>query len=230
MTTVAIMQPTYLPWLGYLALIDQADVFVLLDDVQFERRSWQQRNRIKGPAGAVTLTVPVHKAPRETRIRDIRVNFDHNFPEAHRATIEHAYKRASHFADYQEELAAHFDDPPSLLHELNVKLIHWMAAKLEAVARFVSSSALAATGRKDAYLAAICEELGATEYLSPQGSRDYLAESSFFRHIPVRYLEFDHPTYPQLHGPFVSHLSAVDLLFNVGPGASDVLRAGYRRQ
>lgn len=222
------MQPTYLPWLGYLALIDQADVFVLLDDVQFERRSWQQRNRIKGPAGAVTLTVPVHKAPRETRIRDIRVNFDHDFPQAHVTTIDHAYKRAPHYAEYRDEFAAHFKDPPRLLHELNVGLIGWLAARLGTGGHFVSSSALAATGRKDAYLAAICEELGATEYLSPEGSRNYLAESSSFRELPVRYLEFDHPTYPQLHGPFVSHLSAVDLLFNVGSGASDVLRAGYR--
>lgn len=228
MTCVVAMQPTYLPWLGYFALIDLADVFVFLDDVQFDRRSWQQRNKIKGPNGEILLTVPVHKAPRDTPIHEIEVNYDHGFPEKHLANLEHNYRPAPHFDRYWDSLSDVLDAKPAQLVDLNVYLIVWLAKELGLTTRYVRSSELSVQGQKDEYLANISDKLSASEYLSPVGSKDYLESSSKFadRGIDVRYLEFEHPTYPQLHGDFVSHLSVVDLLMNVGPGGTEVIRAG----
>ena len=76
MTTVAIMQPTYLPWLGYFDLIDRASIFVFLDDVQFERRSWQQRNRIISKDEYLTISVPVQKkGKRGQLIKDVKSHY-----------------------------------------------------------------------------------------------------------------------------------------------------------
>lgn len=229
MITVAAMQPTYLPWLGYFALIDLADVFVVLDDVQFERRSWQQRNRIKGPNGEIMLTVPVRKAPRDALIRNIEINFEHEFPQNHIDNLRFNYARAPHFDDHAEPLLARLEDPQPALADLNLDLIRCIAEAVGIEACYVLSSGARAKGKRDAYLAALCEELDADRYLSPAGSRGYLEGSPAFRQrgIRVEYLSFSHPTYGQLHGRFISHLSAVDALFNVGPRTLDVLRSGY---
>ena len=102
---IAISQPTYLPWIGYLDLIDQVETFVLLDNVQFERQSWQHRNRIKTPSGLHWLTVPVLFRGRfgqlinEVEIRDIE------FWRNHLRAIELNYRRAPFFADYFDELS-----------------------------------------------------------------------------------------------------------------------------
>lgn len=231
MTRVVAMQPTYLPWIGYFALIDLADVFVFLDDVQFDRRSWQQRNKIKGPNGEILLTVPVRKAPRDTPINEIEVNYEQDFPANHLANLKHNYRPASHFDRYWSVLSSDLRAAPVRLVDLNVQLIASLADEIGFTSRFVRSSALFANGYKDGYLASICQELSASEYLSPIGSRAYLEHSSEFadRGIDVRYLEFEHPSYPQLHGAFLSHLSVVDLLMNVGEGSAELIRVGYGR-
>lgn len=231
MTRLVAMQPTYLPWIGYFALIDLADVFVFLDDVQFDRRSWQQRNKIKGHSGEMLLTVPVDKAPRDTPIYDITVNYEQDFPRRHIASIEHHYRAAPHFEVYWEALKDVLRSAPARLAELNIQLIELLTEQLEiATAPYARSSVLAASGQKDEYLANICDEFSASEYLSPMGSLSYLEGSTAFakRNIPVRYLDFEHPTYRQQHGHFKTHLSVVDLLFNEGPQALNIIRSGYR--
>lgn len=229
MTTVAIMQPTYLPWLGYFALMDRVDTFVFLDSVQFERRSWQQRNRIKGPDGLRMLTVPAFKKGlRQQRIDEVRIDPSAGFPEKHVRAIEHAYAGAPHLEPYgpglSEVLRRHHDR----LAGLTIELIQWLAGQLGIATRCVASSSLDATGSKADLLAEICRKLGAERYTSPPGARAYLEDSDAFDRlgIPVIYNDYRHPTYPQLHGAFLSHLSVVDLLFNVGPDSLAVVREG----
>src|SRR3546814_6184157 len=99
MTTIAIMQPTYLPWIGYFGMIDRADIFVFLDSVQFARRSWQQRNRIKTANGPLMLTVPVHKkGARDQTIAEVRIDEQAQFPLTQMRAIEHALQKAPYFA------------------------------------------------------------------------------------------------------------------------------------
>jgi len=229
MTAVAIMQPTYLPWLGYFALIDRVDVFVFLDSVQFERRSWQQRNRIKGTGGAQLLTVPVFKKGlRDQPISEVRVDPSTGFADKHIRSIEHAYASAAHFEPVTTGLTEILRRHHDRLASLTMESIQWLADQLGISARFVTSSSLGATGKKADLLANICDELGARKYVSPPGSRPYLEDSDAFKQlgIPVIYHDYQHPTYQQLHGSFLSHLSVVDLMFNVGPDSLSVIREG----
>ena len=229
MTAVAIMQPTYLPWIGYFALIDRVDVFVFLDSVQFDRRSWQQRNRIKGAGGPQMLTVPVFKKGlREQCIADVRINPAAGFPGKHVRAIEHCYAHAPRFEPYGAGLIDILRRPHKRLANLTIDLIQWLAGQLGITTRWVLSSSLDATGKKADLLVDLCRKLGADRYVSPPGARAYLENSDAFDSlgIPVIYNDYRHPAYPQLHGPFVSHLSIVDLMFNVGPDSIAVIRKG----
>ena len=226
---MAIMQPTYLPWLGYFDLIDQVDCFVFLDSVQFDRRSWQQRNRIKGQDGVHWLTAPVlSKGKRDQLISDVHLDHETPFAAKHLNTITHLYSKAPFFGQYIPELSAVLSEPGDLLARLNVDLIHWLCAKMSIATKTVYSSNLDVEGRKVELLVGICQALGAGRYISPQGSRAYIDENNLFgpNGIELAYHSYSHPEYRQLHGAFVPYLSALDLLFNEGPDSLSIIRAG----
>ncbi len=227
--TVAIMQPTYLPWIGYFDLMDQVDCFVFLDSVQFNKRSWQQRNRIKGPDGALWLTVPVlSKGLWDQRIVEVEIDPSNGFAEKHLRTIEHLYKKAPYFEDYAGELSEILRRPHQYLGDLNIDLICWLAGKMGVEGERVRSSQMEAQGRNVELLLHICKLLGAGRYLSPEGSRVYIEENNLFipNGIELVYQAYHHPEYRQLNGPFAPHLSALDFLFNEGPASLSVIRSG----
>lgn len=229
MTTVAIMQPTYLPWMGYFDLIDSCDTFVFLDCVQFDKRSWQQRNRIKSAGGELLLTVPVLvKNRREQKIRDAQIDRTRGFAAQHLSSLRHAYSKAPHYAPHADALAAILGKDHLLLADLNIELIEFLSAALGVRTGTLRSSTLPAQGSKVERLLSICEELGADHYLSAAGSRAYIEQNNLFlKHgMRVTYQEYAHPVYRQEHGEFLSHLSVVDLLFNEGPAALSILRSG----
>jgi len=226
---VAISQPSYLPWLGYFDLIDQVDVFVLLDDVQFEKQSWQQRNRIKSPTGLQWLTVPViFRGRLEQRIKDVEIRVP-DFWRDHLRAIELNYRRAPFFAEYYGELSVILRSSGKLLVDLNSQLLEWLTKKLGLMVKCVRSSGLGQEGDRTERLANICSVLGATQYLSPIGSADYLlAEKDVLveRGVEVRFQNYVHPEYKQLFPPFFPYACVLDLLFNVGPEAMAVIRGG----
>ena len=228
--TAAIMQPTYLPWLGYMALMDRVDVFVYLDSVQFDKRSWQQRNRIKTANGMQWLTVPVKsKGKREQRINEVELDAASGFARKHVTAMTLAYKKAPRATDLAEALFPVYERGQSRLLDLNVDTLESLRGLLGIDTPLKLSSEMAATGTKADLLAGLCSELGVERYVSPPGSRDYLEASDAFSRagIEVAYHEYDHPEYPQLHGVFEPYLSVVDLLANVESGeALDLIRAG----
>ena len=230
MTTVAIMQPTYLPWIGYFDMIDRADRFVFLDSVQFSRRSWQQRNRIKTANGVQMLTVPVlKKGARDQTIAEAQVNTATRFAEKHRRTIERALGKAPYFKDYAGPLFAILESGHERVAELNIDLIHWLSDAFGIAGDFARSSEIAVAGSKADLLAALCSALDGDVYLSAPGSANYIEESGAFNTagISVTYHRYDHPSYPQLHGLFEPFMSAIDLLFNCGPDSLGRIRSGY---
>jgi hypothetical protein len=230
---IGIMQPTYLPWIGYFDMMDQVDTFVLLDHVQFAKRSWQQRNRIKTPHGLEWLTVPVEvKGKWRQSILDVRVHTA-QFAKKHVHTLEIHYGRATHGAAVIRELAGLLlrEPPWDRLAELNVALIDWLCRGLGVLTPVVRSSTLSPRGERTEALVSICEQLGGTHYLSALGSAEYLlADLHLFeaRGIRVTFQHYVHPTYTQLYPPFVPYASAIDLLCNEGPGALAVVRSGRR--
>jgi hypothetical protein len=231
--TISIMQPTYLPWVGYFDLIDQVDTFVFLEDVEFNERSWQQRNRIRTSDGLQWLTVPVRKTGRSGQlISEVEIVTDgREFPEKHLKALKFNYSHADHFDPYFSELEDVITEAATTerLSTLNKRIIKWLAQKVEISADFLDSSSLPSSGSKAELLAEICDELGADVYLSPMGSLDYLeAGASSFRErgIDLRFQNYHHPTYDQQFDGFESHASAVDLLFNKGDQFLEIVWSG----
>lgn len=227
---IAISQPTYLPWIGYLDLIDQVDVFVILDNVQFAKQTWQQRNRIRTAAGLQWLTVPVKlhfgQLIKEVEIREADFHVDHL------RAIELAYRRAPHFQTYFEGISSRLAKRESqLLVDLNTALLAWIMDALWVKTPLVRASSLGQHGKRTELLANLCSELGATEYISPAGSAAYLLEEQELltsRGVQVLFHHYEHPTYQQLHKPFTAFASVIDLLFNEGTEARNIMRNGRK--
>lgn len=231
----AIMQPTYIPWLGYLDLADQVDHFVLLDDVKLEKGSWHVRNRIKTAQGELYLTLPIRrtKSRLEMLITEAEINHQEKWLPKHLKSIFYAYQKTPFFEDVYPWLEKLLGSGEELLSEFNVGVIESLCAYLGIDTKIHRSSRLASKdGVKEERLIAICSELGCDEYISPQGSAVYINEQSIggkFVGSPValRYMNYRHPLYPQPHGEFLPYMSVIDLLFNVGSGSAlGTIRSG----
>jgi hypothetical protein len=231
--TIAIAQPTFLPWLGWYDLVDQVDLLILLDDVAFSKQSWQQRNRIRTPAGLSYLTVPVHTSGRlGQRICETKIS-GNLFVQKILRTIAQNYARARHFDRYYPELCSVFEKSvvSESLSDLNCALIEWLALQLGVATRSVRSSRLGVGGKRGAHVAMLCEHVGANSYISPPGAEDYLIEDRTEfdeRLIAVNIHVYEHPVYRQCFEPFEPYASALDLLLNEGDLAGDIMRSGRR--
>ena len=219
MTTAAIMQPTYLPYLGYFQLMAASDVFVFLDDVQFARRSWQSRNRILTANGELMLTVPVKKHDRDTPISAIEIDDSQGWRDKHLAAMRHAYGKRpvfeEGFAFVSEQLANHRDGK---LADLTCGMAVAAAQRMGLAPRFARASELGAAGARSEHLLAICQAVGASAYVSPMGSSDYMEEDGVFAaaRFPARFQSFVQVDYPQGQGEFAPFMGFVDGLMNVG--------------
>jgi hypothetical protein len=228
----AICQPTYLPWLGYFDLMDQVDVFILLDDVQFEKRSWQQRNRMKTPEGLQWLTVPVTSRGRHDQlINAVEIETPH-FSRDHCRAIELNYRRSPFFEKYFDDLSSRLScDEGTLLADLNTRLIEWFMKALGIETRLVISSSLRQSGKRTELLANLCESQGANLYVSPLGSAVYLLKEKDAleaKGVDVVFQHYEHPEYKQLFPPFLPYASVLDLILNEGDRSLEILRTGRR--
>jgi hypothetical protein len=229
MKRVAIMQPTYLPWSGYFGLMHSVDLFIFLDSVQFARRSWQQRNQIKTANGAQWLTVPVNsKGKRDQRIDEVEIDSTAQFAAAHTRAIELNYRKSAAYETVAPEILAELNKPHLLLAELSIGLTRKIQTMLGIETPMLRSGAMHGAGTKAELLVSLCREVGATEYVSPPGSQEYLDESDAFKHadIPVRYFQFRHPEYPQLFGDFLPYMSCIDMLLNCGDRSLSLIESG----
>jgi len=236
-TIAAIMQPTYLPWIGYFDLIDSAESFVFLDDAQVLKRSWGVRNRILGHNGETFLTVPLsgHTHGEGSAFVDTRIDSSQNWAKTHLATIRHAYAKAPHFAEVFASLEALLLAGHASIGALNEDFICTTARRIGIATPFLKSSQMEGTeGRKDDRLVSICRAIGAATYLAAPGSAAYIEqeqEGGAFAGsgVAILYHSFIHPVYPQRQDGFVSHMSIVDLLMNCGyASALEIIRSGRR--
>ncbi len=235
---VAIHQPHYLPWLGYLHRMAQVDLFVLLDHVQFERRNYQNRSTIRMNGEARWLTVPVMQQSQKERIDekqvDNRIAGAKAWPLGHFLTLRHAYGRAGYFGTYAPALQAIYDRRWERLVDLNRATLQMLCDAFAIRTPVVRSSALGVAGAKAELILNICRATGADTLLAGMGgSRGYLDVEAFARAgVRVAWHEFNHPVYAQGGPqPFIPGLSALDLLFNCRPESRDLLlgEAGSRQ-
>lgn len=219
--TVAILQPGYLPWLGFFDQVNRADIFILYDDVQYDKHGWRNRNRIKGPQGYHWLTVPVfHNAHGEFPIlREARIDNKTSWAKKHLGTIRQYYSKAPSFGDLFEELNAILSQRWDFIAELDIVLITAFLKRLGITTPLIRSSELAIEGSQSGRLVNICHHFQATRYLSGDAAQSYLDTKLFRDHgMEVEWQQFKHPVYPQQYGEFLPYLSIIDFLMNCKEG------------
>jgi WbqC-like protein family len=219
---LAIVQSNYIPWKGYFDLIAAVDEFILLDDVQYTKRDWRNRNLIKTAQGVQWLTIPVVNKGRQAQLIE-ETEISEAWAGQHWARIRHAYSKAPFFREYEQPLAALYEAAAGmkLLSEINRLFLRGLCDLLGIDTRLVNSRDYGSEGAKTDKLLALCRSTGATCYLSGPSARGYLDEAAFeAAGIRVDWMDYSgYPSYPQLYGDFDPHVSAIDLLFNTGPAA-----------
>ena len=218
MLKISIHQPGYLPWIGFFDKIACSDIFVLLDNVQYQKNYFDNRNKIKTKKGWIWLTVPV-KYRFGQKLNEVEIENNIKWPEKHYKTLITNYSRAPYFSEY----FSFFDEIYNKrkwknLIDLNLTLINYIKEKMGIKTKLKRSSEFKTAGEKGDRILEICQKLKADFYLSGKFGRNYLDEKKFEeKNIKVDYQEFEHPVYPQIFGDFIPGLSAIDLLFNCGP-------------
>lgn len=232
MTTVAIIQSSYIPWKGFFDIIADCDLFVFYDDAQYTTRDWRNRNKLKGEQGTFWVTVPVEAPARDARICDVTLAGDH-WASQHWKTITHYYGKAPHFARYEAFLReVYLERRWSSLSALNQYLITAIAREFLGLAtEFVDAASLKASGHQQGRLLDMIRKLGATRYVSGPSARAYIDPAGFeAAGVELIYKSYDgYPEYPQFHGAFEHGVSIVDLLMHVGDRAPDHIW-GWRDQ
>ena len=226
MKRVAILQSSYIPWKGYFDLMRQVDEFILYDDAQFTKRDWRNRNQIKTKDGLLWLTIPVHVKGLFTQaIKDVLIS-EPGWGDKHFKTIAAAYARAPHFRAYRDMVEELYRGAPSLrLSDVNRRFIEAFAQVLGVRTKLSWSMDYALPEGRVERLVALCQQAGATAYLSGPAARDYIDPTLFAdAGIDLSYIEYSgYAEYPQLYPPFTHHVSVIDLIFNVGPDARQYL-------
>ncbi len=221
---IAIHQPQFMPWLGYFDKMAQVDVFVLLDNVQYKKNEFQNRNRIKTPTGPQWLTVPVsYRFP--ALINEVAVPAGDPWRRKHLQALQANYGKAPHWPTYGAALQALYADEQPLLAAVNAASVEWLRDHLHIETPLVVASQMQVSNDPTQRLIDLCHQLGAESYLAGADGRKYMQLDRFAAAgIEVFFQEYEHPMYEQLHGVFTSHLSTLDLLLNCGPESGKIVR------
>ena len=221
---ISIHQPGYIPWLGFFKKIQSSDVFVFLDDVQFEKNGWHNRNKIKTSENWMWLTVPVN-AKLGTNLNEIRIDYSSKWVKKHEKSIEMNYSKSEFFEKYWPHFKKIYEKEYELLIDLNMALIKKIMEILEIKTKTLLSSSLEITQKKSARILQICQSLNASEYISGIMGEDYLDVEDFKKNkIRLIFQNYQHPTYLQKYKSFLPNMSIIDLLFNEGNNASNILK------
>ncbi len=226
---VSVHQPHYLPWLGYFDKIDTADVFVVLDTVQFEKNGWQNRNKIKTAQGWMWMTVPV-KHDFGTSIAQTGINTTVRWRKKHRQALLTNYSKSLYFDRYMDYFETVYGTEYDRLCPLNTDMLGWFAGVLGIETGIVAASDMnGLPDEPNERLAEIVKRLGGDVYLAGAGCGDYFDERPFRDNgIRVVFQDYEPVEYPQLYGEFIPRLAVVDALFNCGDGTLDIIRNGRR--
>jgi hypothetical protein len=228
MKRVAAIQSNYIPWRGYFDIIGLVDEFILLDEVQYTKRDWRNRNRIKTAQGVQWLTIPAQVKGRYHQRIDEVVVADGSWAERHWQTLRQSYASADAFDTVADAIAALYESAAEQerLSDINRLFLEGLRDLLGIDTPLSWSTDYASAGSKGERLATLCEQAGADEYVSGPAARDYMDESLFTsRGISVRWMSYDgYREYPQVHPPFDPAVSIVDLLFNLGGEAPAYLK------
>lgn len=224
MTVISIRQPGYLPYLGFFKKIQSVDTFVFLDDVQYERGDWDNRNKIKTHNESQWLTVPINNK-FGSLLTEVKIDNTHDWSKKHRSTIKTNYQKSQYFQKYWKDIEEILNQKWEKLIDLNFAFINYFISELGIKTKTIKSSELNISKSGSEKLLDICKNLNASTYLSGELGRNYLNEKIFQdENIKVIFEKFSHPIYNQIQGEFVPNLSIIDLLFNEGENAINIIK------
>jgi hypothetical protein len=229
---IAIVQSNYVPWKGYFDLIGSVDEFIVLDDAQYTKRDWRNRNRIKTPQGLAWLSIPVQVKGRYLQRIDETLVSDPDWAERHWRAIELNYARSRHFAEWGERVHGLYATCPGpSLSEINLHFVRAACDWLGISTPLTQSRDYAVEGVRGDRILALCLAAGADEYVSGPAARSYLDEEAFAQAgVRVWFANYSgYPEYEQLHPPFEHGVSILDLLLNTGSEARAHLKVGSER-
>ena len=223
-------QAGYLPYIGLFNKIMQSDLFILLDNVQYVKKEWHNRNRIREHnKGWMWLTVPIYRKPGFQKINEVIIDNSRNWQKRHWKSILTAYQKSPFFELYE----AFFEDVYSKnwekLIEINETIIRYIINELDIQTPIVKGSTLQLEGKKTDFIIDICKKTNSDTFLSGIGGHQYLDERKVKEsNIMLLYQDFQHPIYSQRFEPFVPNLSVIDLMFNLGNEDSrkQIIRSG----
>lgn len=220
-------QPNYLPWIGLFHKIANSDRFAVVDHVQYVRRSVITRNRVLGVDGQpIVLSVPVrsHGLGRQ-RIADVEIDHHEPWRRKHLKTLQFCYRKAPYWHIHEPFFQDLYGRKWKRLADMNVAVLEYVLRAFAIRTEIVRTGEHELTGRKSHLLVDMCRTFGCDTYLSGSGARKYVDESVFEEAgLTHRFQTFTHPVYKQGGKGFVSHLSAVDLLFWCGPDAGRIVK------
>ncbi len=222
------MQPTFLPWVGYFYMIIQSDMFIFLDDVQFERRSFQSRNKLLISNSQKTISVPVNSKNNYNQLlSEIEINYQRDWINNHLKSIYFNYKKHKYFSEIYSLIEKNFRRKEIKIIDLNLKLIESICNYLEIDTKFNKSSFYKVKEKKSKKILGLIKKVGATRYLTPERTKEYLGNDGKIlkdQNIEVTFLNYECKKYKQKNSEnFISHLSIIDLLFNHGKSSKDFI-------
>ena len=224
MKLISIRQPGYFPYLGFFKKIESADVFVFLDDVQYTRSDWDNRNKINTRDGPMWLTIPILNKSREF-LNEVKIDHTQNWIYKHKSAIKFSYQNTPFFDLYWKDIESILDKKYTKLIDLNMKLINYFKSVLDINTETVFSSDLKINSNGSEKLCQICMKLKADTYLSGELGKNYLDLKLFENNqIKIIFEEFKHPTYSQMNLKFLPNMSIIDLLFNEGDNSINILK------
>lgn len=225
---LAAHQLNFVPWLGFLSKVAQADVFVLADNVQFTKHGYTNRNRIRTADGWQWMTVPVRTRGRSGQtIASVEIENDQPWARKHAQALEWNYSQTPFFESQMAVVAPLLASPPARLAALNLRLLRHLLSELRIDTEIRFSSQMDLRHERSQRLADMAKSCDCDVYLAGEGgSRDYLDEGLLeAAGVEVRYTEFKHPQYPQAFPGFEAGMCGLDLLFNCGPRGAEILKS-----
>lgn len=228
MKKIAISQSNYIPWKGYFDAINMVDEFVLFDDMQYTKRDWRNRNKIKTSQGSQWLSIPVEvKGKYFQKIKETRIS-DFDWGKEHWNSICHNYKKAPFFDQYKgifEKI--YLESKEELLSKINYLFIVAICGVLDIKTKLLWSDIFVLAEEKNQRLINICKDRQATEYFSGPAARSYMDVALFEKEgITVNYFDYaGYPQYHQLYGEFDHAVTILDLIFNEGPNSRRFMKS-----
>ena len=221
-------QPVYLPWLGLFHKIAISDAFCYFDDVQYQVKDWNNRNKIKTASGDIWLTVPVlTKGYREKKINEIEINNSTDWRRKHWRSIYVNYKKAQFFTKYADFFEDVYKKDWLLLSDLNEYMLKWFFKTLKIDVEYHKASELHFEGSKSELVLDMCKKFKADTYIFGALGKDYADKEKFNREdIKIYFQDYKPPVYNQLYSDFLPYMSVIDLLFNCGDRSLEIIMSG----